>query len=111
MHGNTSVTNKGLKTRRFDAIIDELSQAFIIHQQHDSHLGGVHFELTGEHVTECIGGARGLTELDLQRAYKSLVDPRLNADQSLEMAMRIVGLHQKLEASKISTIDKNQQIS
>lgn len=111
MHGNTSVTDKGLKTRRFDAIIDELSQAFIIHQQHDSHLGGVHFELTGEHVTECIGGARGLTELDLQRAYKSLVDPRLNADQSLEMAMRIVGLHQKLEASKISTIDKNQQIS
>ena len=100
MHGNTSVTSQGVKTRRFDAIIDELSQAFIIHKQLASHLGGVHFELTGEHVTECIGGARGLTEFDLDRAYKSLVDPRLNADQSLEMAMRIVQLNQKLEQQK-----------
>ena len=66
-----------------------------------SHLGGVHFELTGEHVTECIGGARGLTEMDLKRAYKSLVDPRLNADQSLEMAMRIVQLNQQLNAKNI----------
>lgn len=111
MHGNTSVTKKGMKTRRFDAIIDELTQAFLIHQQHNSHLGGVHFELTGEHVTECIGGARGLTEFDLQRAYKSLVDPRLNADQSLEMAMRIVGLNQKLTRQTINVENKNQQLT
>jgi len=97
MHGNTATTQSGIKTRRFDDIISELTQAFEIHQRLDSHLGGVHFELTGEHVTECVGGARGLTELDLERAYKSLVDPRLNADQSLEMAMQIVKLNQQLK--------------
>ena len=97
MHGNTSVTQQGIKTRRFDAIIDELTAAFSIHKKMGSHLGGVHFELTGEHVTECVGGARGLTEVDLHRAYKSLVDPRLNADQSLEMAMRIVKVNQQLQ--------------
>jgi len=94
MHGNTSTTTKGRKTRRFDAIIGELTQAFKIHKELDSHLGGVHFELTGENVTECIGGARGLTESDLERAYRSLVDPRLNAEQSLEMAMRLIQLNQ-----------------
>ena len=100
MHGNTSVTQTGIKTRRFDAIIGELTKAFKIHQEYGGHLGGVHFELTGDHVTECIGGARGLTESDLKRAYKSLVDPRLNADQSLEMAMRIVKLNQQLEQNQ-----------
>lgn len=99
MHGNTSVTPNGIKTRRFDAIIGELTKAFSILRQHGGHLGGVHFELTGEHVTECIGGARGLTEIDLQRAYKSLVDPRLNADQSLEMAMRIVKLARQFKSN------------
>jgi len=92
MHGNTSTTEQGVKTRNFDDIIQELTLAFKIHRDLDSHLGGVHFELTGDHVTECTGGARGLTELDLARSYKSLVDPRLNADQSLEMAMRLIQL-------------------
>ncbi|MDQ7050747.1 MAG: 3-deoxy-7-phosphoheptulonate synthase [Enterobacterales bacterium] len=92
MHGNTSTTDRGVKTRNFDIICQELTLAFKIHQDLDSHLGGVHFELTGDHVTECTGGARGLTELDLARSYKSLVDPRLNADQSLEMAMRLIQL-------------------
>ncbi|HEV2213515.1 MAG TPA: 3-deoxy-7-phosphoheptulonate synthase, partial [Gammaproteobacteria bacterium] len=55
----------------------------------------VHFELTGDDVTECTGGARGLTEVDLERAYKSQVDPRLNYEQALEMAMRIVGRKQR----------------
>ena len=55
----------------------------------DSVLGGVHFELTGEDVTECIGGARGLAEADLERAYRSAVDPRLNYEQALELAMAI----------------------
>jgi len=62
-----------------------------------SWLGGVHFELTGEDVTECTGGARGLTDNDLARAYKSQVDPRLNAEQALELAMRIAGLHSQLK--------------
>jgi len=92
MHGNTSTTEQGVKTRNFDDIIQELTLAFKIHRDLDSHLGGVHFELTGDHVTECTGGARGLTEQDLARSYKSLVDPRLNADQSLEMAMRLIQL-------------------
>ena len=65
----------------------ELEQAFDIHATHGSRLGGVHFELTGEDVTECTGGARGLSESDLGRAYKSEVDPRLNYEQALELAL------------------------
>ena len=89
MHGNTETTATGIKTRRFDNILSELEQAFEIHQELGSILGGVHFECTGENVTECIGGARGLDEGDLQRAYRTRVDPRLNYEQSLEMAMRV----------------------
>ncbi|MBX5497269.1 MAG: 3-deoxy-7-phosphoheptulonate synthase class II [Bryobacteraceae bacterium] len=89
MHGNTRVASNGLKTRRFDEILGELEQAFDIHAACGSYLGGVHIELTGDNVTECMGGARGLTEDDLQRAYKSQVDPRLNYEQALEMAMLI----------------------
>jgi 3-deoxy-7-phosphoheptulonate synthase len=89
MHGNTVTTRTGLKTRSFDDILGELNQAFDIHQRLGSHLGGVHFELTGENVTECIGGARGLTEKDLSRDYRSDVDPRLNYEQALEMALLI----------------------
>jgi 3-deoxy-7-phosphoheptulonate synthase len=89
MHGNTESTRSGVKTRRFDNIVAELESAFRIHQAHGTYLGGVHFELTGEDVTECTGGARGLGDGDLARAYRSQVDPRLNAEQALELAMRI----------------------
>ncbi len=89
MHGNTEAVASGLKTRRFDHILSELQQAFDLHEELGSYLGGVHFELTGEDVTECMGGARGLTEEDLQRAYRSQVDPRLNYEQALEMALSI----------------------
>lgn len=89
MHGNTRLTGDGTKTRQFADILSELEQAFDIHPAAGSRLGGVHFELTGENVTECIGGARGLSEQDLGRAYKSEVDPRLNYEQALEMAMLI----------------------
>lgn len=89
MHGNTETTEDGIKTRHFDNILSELLQAFQIHQAMDSYLGGVHFELTGENVTECIGGARGLAANDLKQAYHSLVDPRLNYEQSLEMAIQL----------------------
>lgn len=89
MHGNTEKTESGIKTRHFDDILSELTQSFQIHKALGSHLGGVHFELTGENVTECIGGARGLSESDLKTAYESLLDPRLNYEQSLEMAMLI----------------------
>ena len=93
MHGNTESTADGTKTRRFDNIVAELGAAFRIHQSLGSYLGGVHLELTGENVTECTGGARGLTDGDLARAYRSTVDPRLNYEQALEIAMRIAGLH------------------
>lgn len=89
MHGNMIVTRNGVKTRRFEDILSELEQGLSIHHESESILGGVHFELTGEDVTECTGGARGLTEADLARAYKSHVDPRLNYDQAMEMAFLI----------------------
>ncbi len=89
MHGNTEAVDNGLKTRRFDTILSELEQAFDIHTEMGSYLGGVHLELTGENVTECVGGARGLSEVDLTRAYRSRVDPRLNYEQALETAMLI----------------------
>jgi len=89
MHGNTETTADGIKTRHFDNILHELKQALEIHRTMDSYLGGVHFELTGDNVTECIGGARGLAADDLKKAYHSLVDPRLNYEQSLEMAIQL----------------------
>ena len=89
MHGNTEKLDSGIKTRRFDNILAELQSSFEVHAQMGSILGGVHFEMTGDDVTECIGGARGLGEDDLSRAYKSTVDPRLNYDQALEMVIRI----------------------
>jgi 3-deoxy-7-phosphoheptulonate synthase len=90
MHGNTESTLNGFKTRRFENIRSELEQAFDLHAAAGTRLGGVHLELTGENVTECLGGARDLTEIDLERAYKSTVDPRLNYEQALEIAMVIV---------------------
>jgi 3-deoxy-7-phosphoheptulonate synthase len=90
MHGNGETLSNGVKTRRFENIRGELDLAFDIHADRGTRLGGVHLELTGENVTECLGGARDLTESDLTRAYKSTVDPRLNYEQSLEMAMLIV---------------------
>ena len=90
MHGNTESTSNGFKTRRFDNIRSEVESSFELHAAAGSRLGGVHLELTGENVTECTGGARDLTDIDLERAYRSTVDPRLNYEQSLEIAMLIV---------------------
>lgn len=91
MHGNTVATDDGVKTRRFENITGELEAALAIHHAEGSTLGGVHLELTGEHVTECTGGPRGLTDTDLRRDYRSTVDPRLNYDQAMEIAMLIAG--------------------
>ncbi len=89
MHGNTESTAAGVKTRRFENILAEVESAFRIHKDLGSTLGGVHCELTGDDVTECTGGARGLSDLDLARAYRTTVDPRLNYEQALELAMLI----------------------
>jgi 3-deoxy-7-phosphoheptulonate synthase len=87
MHGTTFLTADGIKTRNFDGILSEVEQAFDVHAAEGSKLGGVHIELTGENVTECTGGSRGLSEEDLKRDYRSEVDPRLNSEQALEIAM------------------------
>ncbi len=98
MHGNTESTANGYKTRRFANIASEVEQAFDLHAAAGTRMGGVHLELTGEDVTECLGGARELTELDLERAYRSSVDPRLNYEQALEVAMLIVRKQSQLSA-------------
>jgi len=99
MHGNTESTANGYKTRRFDNIGSELQQAFDLHAAAGTRLGGAHLELTGEDVTECLGGARELTEVDLERAYHSTVDPRLNYEQALEVAMLVVRKHSQLTSA------------
>ena len=89
MHGNTRTTPSGFKTRHFEDIYSEVEQAFDIHNRLGQRLGGLHVELTGENVTECVGGSRGPSEEDLSRAYESEVDPRLNAEQALELAFLV----------------------
>ncbi len=86
MHGNTTSTGTGVKTRNFDNISRELEETFDVHDSLGTIMGGVHFELTGEDVTECIGGPQELSEDDLSRSYETYCDPRLNYAQSLEMA-------------------------
>ncbi len=92
MHGNTETTGSGIKTRRFEKIRDELMKSFAILRDSGTPLGGVHIELTGDNVTECIGGASGVTEEDLTRDYRSQVDPRLNYEQAMEMAFLLARL-------------------
>jgi 3-deoxy-7-phosphoheptulonate synthase len=89
MHGNTETTAEGIKTRRLERILAEIREAIRIHGEVGAILAGVHLEVTGEDVTECIGGARGLDETGLKRAYHSQVDPRLNYEQAMEMALLV----------------------
>ena len=89
MHGNTVAAESGKKTRRFDDVLAELKTTFAVHRAEGSRLGGVHLELTGEDVTECVGGSAGLTEQDLETAYNTNCDPRLNYGQAMEIAFSI----------------------
>ena len=84
MHGNTETSRAASRRGASRTSCASSSSAFQIHEANGSFLGGVHIELTGEDVTECTGGARGLTDADLARAYRSTVDPRLNYEQALE---------------------------
>lgn len=89
MHGNTFKASSGYKTRDFDAILQELKHFFDVHKSEGSHAGGIHLEMTGQHVTECTGGAYKISDNDLAEAYTTQCDPRLNADQVLEMAFLV----------------------
>ncbi|MCC6877704.1 MAG: 3-deoxy-7-phosphoheptulonate synthase class II [Sandaracinaceae bacterium] len=89
MHGNTQVTAGGIKTRSFDDILREVEASMDVHASIGTVFGGVHFEMTGEDVTECLGGAAGITEADLTTNYATACDPRLNYRQALEMAFSI----------------------
>lgn len=89
MHGNTIKASSGFKTRNFDAILREIQQFFAVHKAEGTHAGGIHLEMTGQHVTECTGGAYQISDDDLAQAYKTQCDPRLNADQVLEMAFLV----------------------
>jgi 3-deoxy-7-phosphoheptulonate synthase len=89
MHGNTITSSTGFKTRVFDRILDELHGAFQVHAAEGSYAGGVHFELTGQNVTECVGGAERISEQGLSANYLTHCDPRLNASQALELAFEV----------------------
>ncbi|HBF08956.1 MAG TPA: 3-deoxy-7-phosphoheptulonate synthase class II, partial [Gammaproteobacteria bacterium] len=89
MHGNTVTAEQGLKTRRYEDIFQEIESFFDIHQKLKSFPGGIHLELTGADVTECTGGAIGLNEADLEARYHTQCDPRLNVDQSIEIAFAL----------------------
>ena len=89
MHGNTISTAQKVKTRSFDAILTEVRRFFDVHAAEGSWAGGVHVEMTGQEVTECVGGAHRLTEADLSERYETFCDPRLNAQQSLELAFLV----------------------
>ncbi len=89
MHGNTIKSGNGFKTRPFDRVREEVERCFDVHHAQGTYLGGIHLELTGQNVTECVGGAQAITEARLGDRYHTHCDPRLNADQSLELAFLI----------------------
>ncbi|GAC78650.1 MULTISPECIES: class II 3-deoxy-7-phosphoheptulonate synthase [Gordonia] len=89
MHGNTHTASTGFKTRHFDRVVDEVQGFFEVHRALGTHPGGIHIELTGEDVTECLGGAQDISDLDLEGRYETACDPRLNTQQSLELAFLV----------------------
>lgn len=95
MHGNTITAANGYKTRPFELILQEVQQFFAVHAAEGTYAGGVHLEMTGQDVTECTGGARALTDADLNDRYHTVCDPRLNAEQSIEMAFLLADLVKK----------------
>ena len=99
MHGNTIVAANGYKTRPFDLILKEVQSFFAIHGAEGTYAGGVHLEMTGQKVTECTGGARAITDADLQSRYHTVCDPRLNAEQSIEMAFLLADLIKRERAA------------
>jgi len=100
MHGNTITSNTGYKTRPFDRILSEVKTFFSVHAAEGTHAGGVHLEMTGQDVTECLGGARAITHEDLSDRYHTVCDPRLNAEQSIDLAFLIAELLKQERAGR-----------
>ena len=92
MHGNTRMSGNGYKTRRFDHVVDEIAGFFEVHRRLGTHPGGIHVEVTGEDVTECLGGSSDIAETDLPARYRTACDPRFDAKQSIELACRVAEL-------------------
>ena len=92
MHGNTITAESGYKTRPFERILQEVKTFFAVHAAEGTHGGGVHLEMTGKDVTECTGGARAISDQDLNDRYHTLCDPRLNAEQAIELAFLLAEL-------------------
>lgn len=103
MHANIEKSSSGYKTRRFDNILSELRGFFNVHRELGTHPGGIHVEMTGQNVTECVGGAEDITDEDLSSRYHTHCDPRLNANQALEMAFLIAEELKHLRAGNIVT--------
>jgi 3-deoxy-7-phosphoheptulonate synthase len=104
MHGNTVTSTSGYKTRRFDAILSEVRGFFDVHAAEGTYPGGVHLEMTGQNVTECTGGARAITDADLNDRYHTFCDPRLNADQAIELAFVVAEL---LKRARLTQEERN----
>ena len=92
MHGNTFTSAGGRKTRHFDDVLDEIAGFFAAHRAEGTWPGGIHVELTGDDVTECLGGAEEILDADLDNRYETMCDPRLNARQTLDLAFRVAEL-------------------
>jgi 3-deoxy-7-phosphoheptulonate synthase len=100
MHGNTISSASGYKTRPFDRILGEVKNFFAVHEAEGSYAGGIHLEMTGKNVTECTGGARKISDGDLGDRYHTHCDPRLNADQALEMAFMVADLLKRQRSAR-----------
>jgi 3-deoxy-7-phosphoheptulonate synthase len=104
MHGNTIKASSGYKTRPFDLILQEVERFFDVHRAEGTIPAGIHVEMTGSNVTECIGGARAISEADLSSRYHTYCDPRLNADQSLELAFLVSELLKRGRRSNVQRL-------
>ena len=107
MHGNVVKSDTGFKTRPFDRITREVKGFFAVHRAEGSHPGGIHIEMTGQDVTECVGGAVGLTEERLGDRYHTHCDPRLNAEQSLELAFLVAEMLNSAAGEREAEISAN----
>jgi 3-deoxy-7-phosphoheptulonate synthase len=101
MHGNTIKATTGYKTRPFDLILREVERFFAVHRAEGTYAGGIHIEMTGKNVTECTGGARAVSEADLSDRYHTYCDPRLNADQALELAFLVAELLKRERSAEL----------